>query len=358
MDKYLITLDKCVKIGPITFKKLFSYFKSAEDIWYARPSDLLKAGIDQKLVYAITEHIEKTDCDKEEELLEKQGIKYVSFFDKDYPEKLKEIFSPPFVLYYKGELKKEEECIAIVGTRKPTDYGIQATKDIAAGLAQAGVTVVSGMALGIDTFAHESTLKSHGRTIAILGCGLEKPYPTSNSNLANQIVENGGALVSEYSIGTAPLKQNFPARNRIIAGFSLGVLVVEAGEKSGALITAKDALEQNRDVFALPGNIYNKNSFGPNNLIKMGAKPVANALDILEELNLKNLPQKKEARKVYPKSEEERKIIEFLESEPKHIDDIIKTTGIESQAVSSALTMMEIKGYVKNLGGMVYTVNR
>ena len=190
-----------------------------------------------------------------------------------------------------------------------------------------------------------------------MGCGVEAPYPTTNTKLAEKIIENG-AVISEFPIGTIPQKQNFPARNRIIAGLSLGTLVTEAHEGSGALITAGYALEQGREVFAIPGSLYNKNSVGPNNLIKMGAKPITSARDIMEELNLENIESVNIAKKVLPSSPEEEIILNILESEPQHIDVIIKESALEAPQVSSILTIMEVKGKLKHLGGMVYRINQ
>ncbi|PIZ00424.1 DNA-protecting protein DprA [bacterium (Candidatus Howlettbacteria) CG_4_10_14_0_8_um_filter_40_9] len=230
------------------------------------------------------------------------------------------------------------------------------TKDFASDLVLKGITIVSGLALGIDTAAHEAALSAGGRTIAVLGNGVEKPYPPSNANLAEKIIKNG-AIISEFPIGTLPLRQNFPARNRIISGLSLGTLVTEAHEGSGSLITAGYTLEQNREVFAVPGSLYNKNSIGPNNLIKMGAKTVTSADDILEEMGWEQAEANSKAKKIFPSSPEEKVILGILENEPSHIDAIIKESGFESSQASSVLTIMEVKGKVKHLGGMVYRIN-
>ena len=226
--------------------------------------------------------------------------------DDNYPALLSEIYDPPALLYCKGDLKKDECCIGIVGTRKVSAYGKQVTENFSSKLEESGLIIVSGMALGVDSFAHSTVLKSKGRTIAVLGTGIDDKsiYPRSNYYLSKKIVSEGGAVISEFPIGTLPLRYNFPQRNRIISGLSLGVLVIEAGERSGALITASCALDQNRDVFAVPGNIYSTVSIGPNNLIKQGAKLVSNADEILEFLNIEQTKSFSENKKILPETKE------------------------------------------------------
>lgn len=228
--------------------------------------------------------------------------------------------------------------------------------DIINGLIKNEISIVSGLALGVDAMAHAAAIEANGSTIAVLGSSIDKPniYPGSNRYLAQQIIESNGLLISEYPIGTLPLKHNFPARNRIISGLALGTLVIEAGETSGALITAKFALDQNREVFAIPGPIHAETSKGPNKLIKDGAKPVTSVEDILEELNIEKIEEYSENKKVLPSSPIESKIIEVLDSEPKHIDAIVKLSGLSSSEINSNLTIMEMKGMVKNLGNQNY----
>jgi len=272
---------------------------------------------------------------------------------------LKEIYTPPALLYLRGKIEPRDEfSLGIVGTRKLSAYGQQATPFIAAELARAGLTIISGLAKGIDTLAHRAALSAGGRTIAVLGSGLNKTniYPFSNRRLAEEISRKG-AVISEFPLGTQPLAQHFPQRNRIISGLSLGILVIEAPERSGALITAKDALEQNRDVFAIPGPIFAQNSFGTNNLIKMGAKLVGQANDILEELNLSLLTEPSSVdKKIIPDNQEEALILKQLSEEPIHIDKIIKQTKLSTAIVNSNLTLMEMKGKVRNLGGNNYVL--
>jgi len=314
-------------IGPNSFKKLLAYFPSLSEAWSAENKQLKQAGLTDLLVERISKERRRIDPDKEMEKLDREGIKLVTVFDQTYPKLLKEIYNPPALLYLKGEFTSQDESgLAIVGTRKSSLYGRQITPLLAADLTQAGLTIISGLAKGIDTLAHQSALAVNGRTIAVLGSGLDRRsiYPFVNRRLAEEISQQG-AVISEFPLGAKPLAQHFPQRNRIIAGLSLGVLVIEAPQKSGALITARDALEQNREVFAIPGPISAENSSGPNNLIKMGAKLVSQANDVLEELNLALLTEKDQPdKKIRSDNPEEELILKLLSEEPIHIDKIIK----------------------------------
>lgn len=355
--KFIIALNLVPQIGPKRINILMNYFGDLKKVWESNASDFKAAGLDKGSSSELERHIKLSDPEKEAAKLERLQIKTVSIDEAGYPKRLKEIYLPPPLLYYKGTLEgTDENSISIVGARKVTSYGKEVTKAFAYDLASMGITIVSGLALGVDTEAHQAALNAKGRTIAVLGCGVDKIYPYSNINLAKKIIENG-AVLSEYPPGTEPLKQHFPARNRIIAGLSLGTLVTEASEKSGSLITAGFALEQGKEIFAIPGNIYNINSAGPNNLIKMGAKAVSSAQDILNEFGLENIKGREETKKIFPSSPEEEKILRILETEPQHIDVIIKESCIEARAVSSTITIMELKGKLKHLGGMVYRIN-
>lgn len=301
-------------------------------------------------------------------------IKTISIKDKNYPKLLKEVKGAPKTLYYRGELKfaglrpshasakasaSYEKCFAVVGTRMASNYGKQVALEIAGDLAETGLTIVSGMAPGIDTFAHQAALERNKRTIAVLGTGPDEKsiYPQSNLELAKKILEKGGCLISEYAPGTRGTKFTFPQRNRIISGLSLGVLVVEAKEKSGALITADFAKAQDRKVFAVPGPIHSLNSKGTHYLIKNGAKLVESANDILQELNLNGLISEinqfgKE------ENEEENLILEALKEGGLYIDKIIEKTKMPASEVASTLAVLEIKGKVRNLGQNIYAVSR
>ena len=300
-------------------------------------------------------------------------IQEISINDGNYPKLLKEIKDPPKVLYYIGSLPKaDENCFAVVGTRRYSPYGKQMALEITGDLAETGLTIVSGLMLGIDTFSHQATLERKGRTIAVLGTGLDEKsiYPKENIKLAREIVENGGCLISEYPPGTAGAYFTFPQRNRIISGLSLGVLVVEAKpllpnfgvgtnkkSGSGAIITALHAFEQKRKVFAVPGPIHSSSSKGCHYLIKKGAKLVENANDILTELNLQCLNLKFK-QGVKGENEEENLILESLKEETLYIDKIIERTKLSAAAAAGALAILEIKGKVRNLGGNIYALMR
>jgi len=286
--KYFNAFNLIKGIGPISLKKILSRFDSLEDAWSANLNELRQAGLNRSTLEQIKYQRPKINPDREIERLIKEGVDLITINDKAYPELLKEIYIPPPLLYIRGNLKSSDRIsLGVVGTRQLSAYGHRITPLITADLARAGLTIISGLAKGIDTLAHKAALKANGRTIAVLGSGLDKKniYPQVNQHLS-EIISQEGALLSEFPIGTKPFAQNFPQRNRIVAGLSLGILVIEAPKKSGALITARNALEQNRDVFAVPGSIFSRNSLGPNNLIKLGAKLVNQASDILDELNL------------------------------------------------------------------------
>ena len=284
-------------------------------------------------------------------------IKKITIEDKSYPKLLREIKNPPSVLYYLGRLPKpEENCFGIVGTRMASIYGKQVSFEIAADLAEAGLTVVSGLAPGIDTFCHQAVVEKNKRTIAVLGTGLDEKsiYPQSNIKLARKILKKGGCLISEYPAGTSGSKFTFPQRNRIISGLSLGILVIEAKQKSGALITANFAFEQKRNVFAVPGPIHSSNSKGPHYLIKRGAKLVENSNDILKELDL---PQKEKNSIFKGENKRENLILEVLKEETLYIDKIIEKTKLPASQVSSTLAILEIQGKVRNLGANTYAIS-
>ncbi len=286
-----------------------------------------------------------------------EDIKTINISDKNYPQLLREIPDPPEILYIKGKLNPDELCFGVVGTRRFSPYGKQVALEIAGDLAEAGLTIVSGLAPGIDTFSHQATIENSGRTIAVLGTGIDEKsiYPQSNVKLARKIIESGGCLISEYPPGTPGLKQNFPERNRIISGLSLGVLVIEAKEKSGALITANEAFKQRRKVFAVPGSIYSSNSRGPHILLKRGAKLAVRAEDILKELNL---PGKEKRKEIKGETEEEELILRMLREEALDIDKIIEKTKLPPATVNSLLAILEIKGKIRNLGGGVFSLKR
>ncbi|MDP3998130.1 MAG: DNA-processing protein DprA [bacterium] len=355
---YWVAFSNFEGIGPARFKLLADYFGGAKKAWMASYLELEKIGLNQKLVADFCTFREKFLPYDYSNSLKEKAIGVLTLFDEGYPELLKQISSAPPVLYFKGEIKKEDNlALAVVGTRKITVYGRAVTELLVSQLVGAGLTIVSGMARGVDTAAHQAALSAGGRTIAILGSGIDVIYPPENKGLYEAIAKNG-AVVSEFPVGYPALPQNFPARNRIISGFSLGVLVTEAAQDSGSLITASDAAEQGREVFAVPGPITSPMSAGTSELIQKGAKLVHSVQDILDELNLKQRSAQLLAREIVAENPEEEKIIATLRNGPSHIDEIIKQTKLETATVGSLLGLMEIKGKVKNLGGGEYGLMR
>ena len=357
--KYWVGFNLVTGIGPMGFSRLLSYFKSAAAAWDAHPNELKRAGIDEKVVQHFGFVRSRINLDAEMERLLRAQIQVLTWEDPTYPRRLKEIYAAPPVLYVKGALVPEDEwAVAVVGTRKATAYGREVAIDLVGELARNGITIVSGLARGIDSIAHRAALDAGGRTIAVLGCGLDIIYPSEHTHLAQQILEHG-ALLSDYPLGTKPEGRNFPPRNRIMSGLSLGVLVVEAGETSGALITANYALEQNREVFAVPGSIFGSASRGTNCLIQNGeAKLVQDAQDILEELNLSAVSQQMELKQLVPADDNEALLAQCLSAEPLHIDELRRTSGLPITTVSSTLAMMELKGIVRQVGAMNYVLAR
>ena len=356
---YFNAFNLIPQIGSVRFRKILNFFPDLESAWTASATDMEKCGLEQAVVSKIIEARANIDPEQEFALLSKQNIQLLTIKDGSYPKLLREIPNPPIVLYIKGGFQAADDlAVAVVGTRKFSAYGKQAVVELVRDLVRANITIVSGLALGIDAIAHRAAVEFHGRTIAVLACGLDSIYPATNRMVGQQILESGGAIISELPLGAPPLKHHFPVRNRIISGLSLGTLVIEAAEDSGSLITARHALEQNRQVFAVPGSIFNPASIGPNNLLKMGAKPVTRAADILEELNLEFVQEQLLAAEVIGDNEDENKILGLLTREPLHIDFIVKNSGLSTGAVAAALTIMEMKGKVRNLGANQYVVSR
>jgi len=356
--KYWVGFSLITGIGRVKLNQLESYFGNLENAWQATPADLKQSGLDSSSVHTITSWRPKISLEAEMEKLDRYGVKVFTCHDPEYPSRLKEIYDYPPLLYVRGSLLPVDEwCLAVVGTRWPTVYGRQVTEEIVADLAQNKITIVSGLARGIDSIAHHSTLEAGGRSLAVFACGLDIVYPSENANLAHRIIQQG-AVISEYPLGTRPKAENFPRRNRIMSGLSLGVLVVEAGESSGALITAHLALEQNREVFAIPGSILSSASSGTNHLIQEGAKLVRSYTDILEELNLTAVARQMELKEVIPASDTESLLLKQLGTEPTHIDEVCRSSGLPASMVSGTLAMMELKGLVKQVGAMNYVLSR
>jgi DNA processing protein len=356
--KYWVGFSLIPGIGRVKITQMENYFGNLENAWEAAPADLKHAGLDSNSIHAITSWRPKLSLEAEMEKIDRYGVKVLTWHDPAYPSRLKEIYDYPPVLYIRGSLHPQDEwCLAVVGTRRATVYGRQVTEEIVADLAQSKITIVSGLAKGIDSVAHRSALDTGGRSLAIFGCGLDIVYPSENAELARRIIRQG-ALISEYPLGSRPKAENFPRRNRIMSGLSLGVLIVEADETSGAMITAHLALEQNREVFAIPGSILSPASRGTNHLIQEGAKLVRDHTDILEELNLTAVAHQIEMKEVIPASDTESLLLKKLSAEPTHIDEVCRSSGLPMSTVSSTLAMMELKGMVKQVGTMSYVLAR
>ncbi len=370
--KYLNALNKIQGVGSQKIKILLDFFGSAESIWRASLIELKKTNIADDLAEKIASERLKINPDEEWGKLEEEKIKMMTVDDSNYPRFLREIPNPPYTLYIKSQPEtdqplagannlsgtfdfNESPMLAVVGSRKFTQYGKQVAEKLAYDLSKAGLTIVSGLALGIDSFAHRAALEAGGKTVAVLGSSLEDKMigPRNNFELSRNII-NSGALVSYYTLGTSSLPGNFPARNRIMAGMTLGTLVVEAAEDSGSLITASLALEFNREVFAVPGSIYSPQAEGSNKLIKSGAKIITSVKDILEELRIEEKVEIEKIRKIIPATLEEERILKILSPDPLHIDTIAKMAKLGSSAVSSTLAIMEMKGMIKNIGGQNY----
>jgi len=357
--KYWVGFNIVPGVGPVRFRRLLEHFGEAPRAWQASASELARAGLDTKTAESVVATRQRLNLERELERLAQQEVQILTWEDAGYPRLLKEIHAPPLLLYVKGQLSLADDlAVAIVGTRRATTYGKEVTARLAGDLARNRVTVVSGLAKGIDALAHRATLDAGGRTIAVLGSGMDIIYPPEHARLAREIVERG-ALVTDYPLGTQPEAGNFPPRNRIISGLSLGTVIVEAGEGSGALITADYALEQNREVFAVPGNITSPRSRGCNRLIqRSGAKLVLDVADILEELNLTMAAQQLEMRALLPENEVEAALLQHISTEPVHVDEIGREAGLPIATVSSTLAMMELKGMVRQVGGMNYVLAR
>jgi DNA processing protein len=356
--EYWVGFSRVPGIGPIRLRALLDHFGGVREAWGASTATLRALGYDRRTIESFVAVRGKLDLSAELERVVQLGIKVLTWDSPDYPSLLMNIPDPPPVLYVKGELlPRDEWALAVVGTRRSTVYGREATRALVSGLAAGGVTIVSGLARGIDTHAHEIALDAGGRTIAVLGSSVDIIYPAQNHKLAQRIME-GGALVSEYPLGTKPEGGNFPRRNRIISGLSLGVMVVEGSKRSGAMITADYAAEQGREIFAVPGNILSPNSAGPNQLIQQGAKLVATIGDVLEELNLTMVAEQAEAREIIADNETEATLLRHLSSEPIHVDELGRAAGLPINEVASTLTLMELKGKVRQVGMMNYVIAR
>ena len=357
--RYWVGFNLIPQIGPVKVRRLLDHFGDLATAWSAGVHELGEAGLDHRALENLVAARHVINLDAELDKIARAGVRVLTWADSKYPALLAAIPNPPPVLYVKGEIKSDDEwSVAVVGTRRASAYGREVTRQLVADLVRNRITIVSGLARGIDGEAHQTALDNSGRTLAVLGCGVDVIYPPEHRKLAQAISEHG-ALVSEYPLGTQPDAANFPPRNRIISGLSLGTLITEGDENTGARITIEYALEQGRETFAVPGNMYRRESRGTNKLIQQGeAKLVTRADDILEELNLTMVAQHQEVRAVAPENQTESTLLKYLSADPVHIDELGRETGLPIATVSSTLALMELKGIVKQVGGMNYVMAR
>ncbi len=355
--KYWLGFSFVPEIGPKRLAQLYQEFGNLREAWAASDARLRQSGLSKQPLSNFLRVRDTIDLDAEMEKVKKVGAWLLTLKDDDYPDQLKEIPDAPTVLYIRGTLTPADKlALSIVGTRKPTAYGRSVTYKLAQRLVEQGITIISGMAQGIDSMAHLGALDNGGRTIAILGSGIDVIYPSENQKLAERIVKNG-ALISEFHIGTPPEARNFPRRNRIISGMALGVLVAEAPDKSGVMITVEAALNQGREVFAIPANIFNPMGRGANRLIQEGAKLVMRVSDVLNELDIAytNIHTRTTTQRIIPETETEELLLKHLEVDPMHVDVLIRLTGLPSETVLGTLVILELKGLAQNVGHMQYS---
>lgn len=354
---YWVAFSLLPGIGTQRLRRVAEAFDDMERAWHAPVDELVAIGLDLPVARAAVAARPSVDVAGTMARIARAAVTVHTLADSTYPARLAEIYDAPPVLYTRGESAPQDEwAVAVVGTRNVSAYGREVTHRLVTELARQNVTIVSGLARGVDGLAHRAALEAGGRTLAVFACGVDVIYPPEHRRLAEEIAQ-GGMLLSEYPVGAQPEAGNFPARNRIISGLSMGTIVVEAGEKSGALITAQRALEQNREVFAVPGNIYAPKSLGSNRLIRdSAAKLILEAADVLAELQLQMVPQQMEMRRLLPENATESCLIGLLGAEPRHIDELTRQSGLGAAEVSSALAIMELKGLVRPVGGMQYVL--
>jgi DNA processing protein len=355
---YWVGFNLVKGVGAVRLRAILDHFGDLQTAW-AAPIDAFTAiNLPAKVLENIMRVRHDVDLEKVWEKIQTQGIHVRTWEDDNYPQKLSEIDNAPPVLYLRGTIDLQDEwAVAVVGTRRITPYGRQVTEELATFLAQNGVTVVSGLARGVDAAAHQAALRAGGRTLAVLGSGIDQIYPPEHRRLGEDITQSG-ALVSDYPPGTSPDSANFPPRNRIISGLSTAVVIVEAGETSGALITATFAAEQGRDVFSVPGSIYALQSKGTNRLIQQGARPLLRIQEVLDVLSLQQVQEYKAARLAFPVDTTEAALLDILGNEPLYIDEIQVQCGLSIDKVSATLAMLELKGLVRQVGGMNYVIIR
>lgn len=352
---YWVGFNLVKGIGSVRMRALLDAFDGdLQAAWNAPISHFQNLGLNSRIIENLAKIRGQVDLEQVWQRMESAGITTLTWADENYPRMLREIDQPPPIIYQKGEILPEDEtAVAIVGTRRVTAYGRGVTEELAAFLARNRITVVSGLARGVDAIAHRAALRAGGRTIAVLGSGVDRIYPPEHRQLAAEIAESG-AVVSDYAPGTAPESSNFPPRNRIISGLSLAVVIIEAGETSGALITASFAANQNRDVLSVPGNITSPNSIGTNMLIQSGARPLLKPEDVLEVLNLEQVNTRRMARRTLPADATEQQVLDVIAEGTLSVDEISFLSGLPIEIVSATLAMMELKGLVRNSGTMTF----
>jgi len=352
--KYWIGFNLVKGIGPVRLEKLLHYFGDIRTAWTARPYELEAAGLNKTLQTSMVEIRDRISLEDQLKNIQAQGIHVITWGDANYPERLRQITQSPYILYIKGNLVPEDIwSVAIVGARRLSQYGRQITENIAYTLSRNGITIISGLARGVDGIAHQVALNAGGRTIAVLGSGLDVVYPPEHRDLAKRIPKKG-ALISDYPLTTPPDGSNFPPRNRIISGLARAIAVIEAGERSGALITATFAAEQGREVFAVPGKITAPLSKGTNLLIKQGAHPLLDPQDILDVLNMTMVADQKIIQRSLPSDPKEALLYKVVGDEPLHVDEISSQVKMPIEEVTSTLALMELKGMVRKMFGMRY----
>ncbi len=353
--KYWIGFNLVRGIGAVRFQKVLSFFGDLAVAWEAPAEAFREAGLPERALVNFLRLRQGLDLDRLYESILAKDVSVLTLLDEDYPALLREIDQPPPVLYVRGQIIPSDElAVAMVGTRRVSAYGQQIARDVSTYLAGNGLTIVSGLARGVDGLSHQAAINAGGRTIAVLGSGVDVIYPPEHRKLAEAIIENG-AVISDYPMGTPPEGVNFPPRNRIISGLSLATVVVEAGERSGALITADFAVEQGRDVFSVPGNVLSPVSRGTNRLIQKGAYPLVSPQDVLDLLDVGMVREQHQARQHLPVDTTEAKILQVMDYEPIHVDEICSELDMPVDRISAALTLMELKGLVQHVGGMRYS---
>ena len=356
--RYWLGFNLVRGIGPVRLRMLLDFFGDIQSAWEAPEQALREIKLNRRSLGNFLKARRQVDLDEVLRQVDRAGAHVLTWDTPDYPNLLRQITDAPPVLFVRGTLTPADEwSVALVGTRKATVYGREVAHRLATDLVQNRVTLVSGLARGIDSIAHKAALDAGGRTLAVLGSGVDHIYPAEHRKLAEAIIENG-ALISDYPLGTRPEASNFPARNRIISGLSLGVVVVEAGVKSGALITADFALDHGREVFAVPGSILSPASVGCNRLLRDGAGIVTEIADILETLHLDQVSEKQLAREILPANATEAAILERLTAEPRHLDELSREIELPVETISSTLVMMELKGMTRQVAPLQYVVAR